>query len=381
MLCLIALFVLGCTTPETGLTKSVPSSSVPTAWAVEVATIDAEIEATRARLKKNANQWLVESQLAGLYSNRARLSGDYDDYASAERALDRAFDIAPAGSGPFLARASLNFTLHRLNAVETDLLAAEAQINIRKTRAASIALMRARVDMERGNYDDAAAGYAEVQAMGDTLQIHTALSHHAGQTGDMERSETELAIAESMYHGRSAEPRAWFHLQRAIADLDADRYDDALAHLSDADAALPGYWLVQEHIAEILALQGDYEGALAIYEVVVPRTGSPELMGAMAGVLSELGRDAEAKHWVKLADRLFATRLQAYPEASYGHALEHFLEYGEPEDALELAQANAALRPNGPALELLAKAYLKADRVDDARATELRAADIGWVGR
>jgi tetratricopeptide (TPR) repeat protein len=346
-----------------------------------VATIDAEIEATRARLKKNANQWLVESQLAGLYSNRARLSGDYDDYASAERALDRAFDIAPAGSGPFLARASLNFTLHRLNAVETDLLAAEAQINIRKTRAASIALMRARVDMERGNYDDAAAGYAEVQAMGDTLQIHTALSHHAGQTGDMERSETELAIAESMYHGRSAEPRAWFHLQRAIADLDADRYDDALAHLSDADAALPGYWLVQEHIAEILALQGDYEGALAIYEVVVPRTGSPELMGAMAGVLSELGRDAEAKHWVKLADRLFATRLQAYPEASYGHALEHFLEYGEPEDALELAQANAALRPNGPALELLAKAYLKADRVDDARATELRAADIGWVGR
>jgi len=383
MFSLVTFLVLGCSTPEMAAPPTLADIQVqtpPTAWETELAQIDLQIDAVRGRLKTNPNQWMVEAQLAGLYGSRARLTGNYDDYAMAELAIGRAFEIAPEGSGPFMGRASLNFTLHRLNVVEADLSRAEKQINLSTDKRASIALLRARVQMERGNYDAAATGYAEALSLRETLQGHSAVAHHAWQTGDVALAETELTKAESMYHGRANEPRAWFHLQRAITDLEAERLDEALAHLADADKAMSGYWLIREHIAEIKALQGDLEGSLAIYRVVVPQTNSPELMGAMAGVLSELGRDDEAAKWIAHADRLFAERIERYPEAASGHALEHALEYGDPADALVLAEANAALRPNGNALNLLAEAYLKVDRVDDARATARRATDLGWAG-
>lgn len=384
MLSIVALLILGCTTPEPANVASIGAVEVEPAtlvgWEKELAWVDREIAGVQRRLQTNPNQWMVESQLAGLYTSRARLTGNYDDYAMAERAIDRAFDIAPEGSGPFTSRASLNFTLHRLNAVEADLAAAEKRINLDNNTRAGIVLLRARVEMERGNYTAAAEGYAESLKLHETLQVHSAIAHHAWQTGDLETAERQLATSEAMYHGRSDEPRAWFHLQRAITDLEAKRYDEALAHLADADAAMPGYWLVREHIAEIKGLQGDLEGSLAIYEIVVPQTQNPELMGAMAGILTALDRADEAAVWIERADRLFAERIKRYPEAASGHALEHALEYGDVTQALGLAEANAALRPNGIALNLLAEAYLKADRLDDAQATIARAKALGWAG-
>ena len=43
-----------------------------------------------------------------------------------------------------------------------------------------------------------------------------------------------------------------------------------------------------------------------------------------------------------------------------GHGLEHYLRYGTPEQALELARRNYLLRPGGEAHVGLARAYLKA---------------------
>jgi len=352
-----------------------------TAWDLELEDVDRDIAATRARLDARPDQWVVESQLAALYAERGRLTGDYEDYGQAEAALERAFDVAPTGSGPFLQRAALNFSLHRLDAVEPDLLAAENRGHHTAETAAQVALMRGRVHMERGHYAAARSAFQRSNALAESVQGHAALAHHAWQTGDPVAAEAALTRAESLYHGLRAEPRAWFHLQRAIADLDSDRYEESLAHLADADEALPGYWLIEEHVAEIRALQGDLHGALDIYRSVVERTGSPELMGAMAGVLADLGETSEASDWVRRADLAFAERLEDYPEAATGHALEHALEYGDPEEALALAEANAALRPNGPALDLLAQAYLKADRPEEARATARRAAALGWGGQ
>src|SRR5690606_4698872 len=55
------------------------------------------------------------------------------------------------------------------------------------------------------------------------------------------------------------------------------------------------------------------------------------------------------------------------PEASYGHALAHFLEHGTAERALELARANHALRPGGEATVLLAQALYRSGRIEEAR--------------
>ncbi len=61
--------------------------------------------------------------------------------------------------------------------------------------------------------------------------------------------------------------------------------------------------------------------------------------------------------------------MEMFPEAAYGHALGHFLEFGEDHARLvELAEKNHTLRPNAEAKTLLAQAYLKVGRPKDALA-------------
>lgn len=379
---LISMMLLACTpsgVDETTVSSTPVVREAPAIrgdWNAELQRLDSTIAATAERA---GDQWMVLAELAGHHQMRARLTGDLDDYARAEDALAKGFSHAPEGAGPHLGRASLHFSLHRLDAVEPDLVMAERRVNPDKSLLARIRLMRARLDVERGNYADAAAGYQEALSLDDTLQVHVAIAHHAWHTADWATAEAELDVAEGMYHGTWGEPRAWFHLLRGLMDLDRERYDEALAHYRDADFALADYWLVQEHIAEVLSLQGKYDKALALYTPAVERTGSPELMGAMAGTLAEMGRVQEAEDLIARATAGFEANLARFPEAAYGHALEHFLEHGTPEQALSLAEKNAALRPNGPALELLSEAYARAGRPEDAAAAAARARATGWV--
>jgi len=276
-------------------------------------------------------------------------------------------------------RASLNLTLHRINDVEADLEAAGRRILLDDGRKSEIALMRARLALARGDYDGARRHLDASAAQRDSIDLHAVRAQIASQTGEPDLAHQEIATAESMYHGKATEPRAWFHLLRGLVDLDHRDYDEALRHYRDADAAMPDYWLVQEHIAEIHALRGEHAQALAIYRPVVNQTGSPELMGALAGVLLEVGEHEEAAQLIKRAQAIFDARLEEFPEAAGGHALEFAIEFGDPARAVELAEANARLRPNGPALGLLAEAYLAADRRDDAAAAVARAGATGWV--
>jgi predicted Zn-dependent protease len=106
-------------------------------------------------------------------------------------------------------------------------------------------------------------------------------------------------------------------------------------------------------------------------------------MDAMATILRDEGDDAGAKSYVALARAAHDERLRRYPEAGYGHALEHHLEFGEPERAVELAEKNRALRPNAESEICLARAYLGVARIGDAKrsieaalATPLRMAKL-----
>jgi tetratricopeptide (TPR) repeat protein len=51
---------------------------------------------------------------------------------------------------------------------------------------------------------------------------------------------------------------AWLEVQRGFLDFARGRYRQARSHYDRADAAYPGYWLVDEHVAELLAAQDRY---------------------------------------------------------------------------------------------------------------------------
>lgn len=350
--------------------KTAKSAPGPRTFADELAATDKAIAANLARAEKQPSSWLILEQVANKHLARARLSGDWNDYARAEELLEKAFAI-PKNGGPLLTRAHLNYTLHRLDRAAADIEQAETlQIRTMNLSAkAGLQVFHGDLAFQRGDYKEARSRYEQALKMvpGHTGAL-TAKATFAWKTGDFDAAEAAYDEAESKYHGRSGEPKAWYDLMRGLMDLDRGRYDDALAHYRLAEQDLAGWWLVDEHVAEILTLTGKTEEAKALYLDIIERTGNPEFMDAMAGILREEGKTAEADEYIAKARAKFEEQLAQYPEAAYGHALGHFLEFGDdPEKTLELARKNYALRPNGEAATLLAQALLKAGKASEAK--------------
>ncbi|MBK8236719.1 MAG: tetratricopeptide repeat protein [Deltaproteobacteria bacterium] len=350
------------------------------AYVDELADWDRKIAASIKRAEAQPTSLIAAEAVAGSYLTRARLSGSYDDYASAQLWVDKGFQCDPSGrNGPFGTRASLNFTLHRLDRVDGDFADAQRGKHDNITESGH-KLFAANLALQRGDLKAAGPLFDASIALHPSVGNLSAKAYYVLGMGRPDEAEALYRQALDMYHGATREPAAWLHLQLGLLDLGRGRWDDALAHYRDAEAKLSGYWLIDEHIAEILTLQGKTDEAMALYLDIIARTDNPEFMDAVAGILLAQDKADEAKVYIERADARFRVLSARYPEAAYGHALDHYLEFGDDlAHVVELAEKNHALRPNPDAKQRLAQAYRKAGRIDDAKRVITQALASGWT--
>jgi len=342
-------------------------------YAAELRKLDAAIAEGPSLIAKRPDDALVRLEVAALHLERARLTGAYEDYGRAEALLAALPDAARTLPAACMARAKLHYTLHRLSRA----MAALAQCpSLPDDQSAGL---RADIAMQSGRYAEAEAAYrALVNGIGLSPQ-YVQLAHLRGRTGAPGEAAALLEAAERRYHGGSPTMKAWLKLQRGLLALDRGRLDEALAMYRLASDELTGWWLVDEHIAEVLALEGRTEDARRIYKDVVERTGAPEFLDALADLEAQAGRDAEARALAARARPIYEQRLAGFPEAAAGHALGHFMrDAADAKLALALAQRNHAARPGGEAVVELAKAWLLAGQ--PRKAVPLLQAELarGW---
>lgn len=354
------------TADPTPSVDAAPPESTPTRpkatvrYADELAAVDERIKAHRARADATTG-WPVLASLADDYLERARLTGDYDDYAAAEAALKEAFGRAVDGGGPLFTRAQLHFTLHRLAEASADLERLSKKVVIDDRERANLDGLRADIAFQRGDMPAALAGYEAALAAKRSSTALARMALYRWKLGDHEGADALYAEAYDAYDGDARQPAAWYKLVRGLLDLDRGRDREALAHYREAEAELAGYWLVEEHIAEILNRLGERDASIALYESLVERTHNPEFMDALADILREQGETARAEALVRDSRAAYERLLAQFPEAAAGHAIGHYLDRGDqPKRALELAIANHETRPNPDAKVLLARAHLAA---------------------
>ncbi len=339
-------------------------------YAWQLQRVQQAIDGALKIAEKNPRSWLGLDRAAAAYMSRARLTGDYADYAKAEELVDKAFTVGKTGFGPFMTRARLDFTLHRLDRVDADFERHQKELGKKDSGKAADLAFAASLAFQRGQYEDALRLYEESLALHESVPAQTGLAIYRWKTGDFDTAEALFEKAIAAHRGDETEGVAWAHLMLGLMDLDRGRYDEALEHYRTAESFLVGYWLIEEHIAEILTLQGKTDEAVAMYEDIVARTNNPEFMDALAEIWTERGDEAKAKAYVAKARARYEEQLAQFPEAAYGHALEHFLQFGDdPKRTLEMAEKNHALRPNAEAKALLAQAYLAAGDEKKARTT------------
>lgn len=344
-----------------------------------LAAATASVQAAQGRAGADGAAWTAHEALALALVDRAQLTGSYDDYAAADRALGRA--LAGGGkAGPCLAAARIHATLHRLAQAAAAIAACRARSASPTDDRAELEGLAGDIAFYGGRYDEALRDYRQSLALAESLGGLSRLSLYYARTGAPAEAAALLDRAEHLYHGASARPLAWLALQKAQLALDHGRWDDALAQVLRAQRLMPGWWLADEHVAEIQALRGDLAPALAHYEALAQRTGNPEHMDAIARILLEQHRPADAAAWIARARILHRERLRQLPEAAAGHALDHFLRFEplERDELLALAQRNLAARPGAEAHLWLARVYLRLGQPSQAAAALRPVLGTAW---
>lgn len=370
-----ALLGAACTPSGSPEPVAAVSEPAPYGYADELEGARRRVSEARAAIERGPVVWPQWETLAAAQLALAQLTGDYGAYLDAGESLKQAFALSGRG-GPYLARARYNFTVHRLDRVDADL-----DLAARESRPDDTAILglRADLDFHRGGYEQALVGYREVLSRQEDLGGLTRLALWHAHMGHPSEALALFDRAERIYHGDSPHPRAWLALQRGLLELERGQWDLAMAHYQHALRLLPGWWLAREHVAEIHALRGEHAAARAEYQTVIAETGNPEFMDAMAKLAVQEGRAEESVQWIARARAAYDQRLAQLPEATYGHGLDHFLQFGPPELALQLARANHRQRPGGEAQIKLVEALLLNDQPQEAVARVRQALASGWA--
>jgi len=351
---------------------SATSTEKPSDYDRELAKIESDLAAPP---KPGSNPVDRALRQAGLLYRRASLSGDFGQFQAAEKAIDEAFAVVGPTEDLVLLRAQFNFKLHRLKSTEADVRALSEQ-----GESSGLQALAADLALQEGRYEEARRGYLKA------LEIHPAswdnlarLAYLQSKTGDYAGAERSYAKAQEEISAKEMRSYAWVELQKGILDLERKRYKSALAHYRKADRAYSGYWLIEEHIAEVLDLTGQTKDAIALYEKIIGTTHNPEYLNALGRIRERSDPDAAQKLYAE-ADRRNEERFALYPEAAIGHLIRDTLVRRTPRpDLLELAQRNYDLRPNGESKLLLARAYLKAERRAEAKKLLDEIASTPWT--
>ena len=341
-------------------------------YGVMLAELDRRVDGLQKMVEKRPGDWLIRTHLGTQLFERASLTNKIDDYDRIQAVLDEAFTLVPKGTGPLALAARFNFSIHRLAAAEAYLEALAGTAVPQRDDQLTAKLLRGEIALQRGQYAEALAELTAVAASEPALGQPALALYHA-KTGDPDKAAALLGETLATADMKDPRRRAWLRLQLGIVAMNRGDLRGAQEHLQNADAELAGWWLVQEHLAEVHARRGEHDKALAIYERLVRTADLPQHMDALAGLYRHRNEPQKADELISRAAARWEQQLARFPESAMGHGLLHHLQFGTPERALELALANHALRPGGEAQVLLARAYLKAGQPAEALAVAERA--------
>ena len=340
-------------------------------------------ELVRTLADAEPGAWSRRAAVASVEMSHAQLTGDYDSYVAADVALKEAFAIAhraidDENVGPLLLKAQLDYELHRLKPALEALKAPEKQAEYFHDEAllAEITSLRGAITFQLGDYDAGIALLRKSIALKATPAHKQRLAIALMNVGGEE--EANAIFDETATATEVPRSLAWIELMRGKMALARGQRSAGRKHLENANKLFPGFWQTEEHLAELDAHEGHTERAIESYEKLVAKTQDPEFMDALAALIAD--RDpAEAERLRAKSNEIYEARLVKLPEASYGHALEHFLEFeADATRAVEVAKRNLALRPNGEARTRLAQAYVRAGRLTEARAEIMKVTASKW---
>lgn len=308
-----------------------------------------------------------------LVYQRASLTGSLAGFDVAEKSLQRAIaELGPASDLYFL-KANLDFKFHRLAAVRDDLQTGRDLLDTMQGRA-----LRADLDFQEGRYQEAKAGYEAIIKEDLTWDNLARLAYFKFKMGDITAADQLYVEAEDELTAKEMRHYAWVELQRGVLKLRQGCYEEAASHYDRAERAYSGYWLVDDHKAELLGAEGKFAEAAQLYEGVIARAPRPEFQQALGELYETLGKRDRAEDCYQKA-------LAGYLESAgrgdvhfYHHLADFYADVREDgAEAVKWARRDIALRRNFSTLAALAWSLYRAGEFAEALETMQQALSTG----
>ena len=351
----------------------------PASYAAAMARSDSDVSLGKERVSKGPDEWLRHESLARMYLGRSHLSYTYDELALAGEALTKAKRLAPEGSGPLLTDAAFAQMSHQLDRTQNSLSALDvAAVRSDPAILAESSSLRGDIAFYRGDMARARALYEDAAKYGLNSGVAYRFAILAKSRGEFETAVKHFSDAVSDPGTATPFANASAAMQIGAVELARGDYRNARAWFESANRQFSGFWLIEAHLAQAKALEGDLAGAIIDMKAVARRAPAGEVLDALAMLLRADGQARESRLWANRASAIWTKRLDQLPEAAYGHAIEHELVFGSPDKALDLAKRNFDARPYGESRILLASAYLSNGIFEEAVDQLNLAERSGW---
>jgi len=310
---------------------------------------DSELERINngiAELEDNALQLPIDrvkiTKLAYLQYQHASLTGNLDGLYIAEKTLDHAIQHLGRDGDLYFLKANIHFKVHRLDDVEQDLNASTDLLESPQGRA-----LKADLDFQQGRYEAAKSEYQALIDEERTWDTLARLAYLNFKMGDFEGADRlydeavdELTAKEMRHYG-------WVELQRGVVDLSQGDYEKAREHYQRAERAYSGHWMVQEHVAELLAAEGKTDEAETLYQRVIERVPRPDFQQALGELYLSMGKTEAANGCLKSAESAFLESAQRGEVHYYHHLADLYADVFENgAEAVKWAQKDLELRRN-----------------------------------
>lgn len=290
-----------------------------------------------------------------LLYQRASLEGDPAHLSAVGLAIDSAVPLLRHPGDLCLLKANVAFKLHKLAEVRSALLSLPLIGDSPEGR-----LIRADLDFQHGHIAKARDQYLAAVERDRSWPALARLAYFYGKMGDPAKAEQLYAEAEEELTAKEMRYFAWLEVQSGFLAFAHGRYSQARDHYERAAAAYPGYWFVDEHIAELLGAEGEYREAAAILERILSIANRADLRQAIGELYELAGEPTSARRWYLSALTSYLQSAERGEVHYYHHLADYYsdVEKGGVE-AIRWARADVQLRENFSTQSALAWAFYR----------------------
>ena len=352
------------------------SSVANSATMSELSQRDTQIRVWKTALAQDPKSAISLGQLAALYLQRARETGEDQNYVTAEEYARRSLALRVNRNGPtFVTLAAALVAQHKFSEAEQvakDLAAFDPSIPQYRAQLGEI-------EMELGHYDAARHAFDSLYSVRTHLSIAPRLARWAELNGETAYARKLLSDALADAKTQRDLPKeqvAWFHLRLGDIEMRNGRMRGARELFEQGLAIEPNDYRLLDAMSHLEAVEGNPKKAIEYGERGIAIKLDPATLGTIGDAYAATGDQAQAEEYYKTMEVAVAGQPGAYHRAWSLFLLDHNRRIPE---VLANVEKEIETRKDVYGYDLLAWALHKGHRDAEASAAMMQARRLGTI--